>query len=74
MSDDIGESQRSKGRQESEYGNEQKLEGIVRVVKRPIQAIETPLVWTRRMLNALSNGVKRGKWYSLYDKVYSMLT
>ena len=34
MSDDIGESQRSKGRQESEYGNEQKLEGIVRVVKR----------------------------------------
>ena len=73
MSDDLGESQRSKGRQESEYGIEQKQEGIVRVVKRPIQAIETPSVWTSRMLNALSNGVKRGKWYSLYDKVYSLV-
>ncbi|NQZ59305.1 MAG: group II intron reverse transcriptase/maturase [Lentisphaeraceae bacterium] len=52
---------------------EQKREGIVRVVERSIQTIATPLVWTNRMLNALSNGVKRGKWYSLYDKVYSAL-
>ena len=43
------------------------------MVKEPRQAILTPLVWTRRMLDALSNGVKRGKWYSLYDKVYSMV-
>lgn len=73
MSDDLGESQRSEGRQESECGNEQKQEGIVRVVEQPIQTINTPLVWTRRMLDALSNGVKRGKWYSLYDKIYSMV-
>ena len=29
-------------------------------------------VWTERMLTALENGVKGGKWYSLMDKVYSM--
>src|SRR5260370_21687774 len=29
-----------------------------------------PLVWTARMLAALDKGVKRGKWYSLIDKVY----
>jgi len=29
-------------------------------------------VWTQRMLTALENGVKGGKWYSLMDKVYSM--
>ena len=73
MSVDFGESQWSKGRQESECGNEQKQEGIVRVVEEPIHTINTPLVWTRRMLDALSNGVKRGKWYSLHDKVYSMV-
>jgi RNA-directed DNA polymerase len=27
-------------------------------------------VWTERMLAALDNGVKGGKWYSLIDKVY----
>jgi len=27
-------------------------------------------VWTKRMLAALVNGVKGGKWYSLIDKVY----
>lgn len=27
-------------------------------------------VWTQRMLAALDNGVKGGKWYSLMDKVY----
>ena len=30
-----------------------------------------PSVWTDRMLTALENGVKGGKWYSLMDKVYS---
>ncbi len=30
-----------------------------------------PTVWTERMLTALENGVKGGKWFSLIDKVYS---
>jgi len=29
-------------------------------------------VWTQRMLTALENGVKGGKWFSLMDKVYSL--
>lgn len=29
-------------------------------------------VWTERMLAALANGVKGGKWFSLYDKVYRL--
>lgn len=28
-------------------------------------------VWTERMLSALVNGVKGGKWYSLMDKAYA---
>ena len=31
-----------------------------------------PSVWTARMLTALEEGVKGGKWYSLMDKVYAM--
>jgi RNA-directed DNA polymerase len=31
-----------------------------------------PSVWTDRMLTALENGVKGGKWYSLMDKIHSM--
>lgn len=31
-----------------------------------------PSVWTDRMLTALEQGVKGGKWYSLMDKVYSL--
>ena len=31
-------------------------------------------VWTERMLAALGNGVKGGKWYSLIDKVYNPRT
>lgn len=30
-----------------------------------------PSVWTKRMLAALENGVKGGKWFSLIDKVVS---
>lgn len=30
-----------------------------------------PVVWTKRMLAALIEGVKGGKWFSLIDKVYS---
>jgi RNA-directed DNA polymerase len=33
-----------------------------------------PAVWTERMLAALDNGVKGGKWYSLYDKVFALAT
>lgn len=29
-----------------------------------------PAVWTERMLTALEDGVKGGRWYSLMDKVY----
>jgi RNA-directed DNA polymerase len=46
------------------------------------QGAETPrklagveaAVWTERMLSALGNGVKGGKWYSLIDKVYASAT
>lgn len=31
-------------------------------------------VWTERMLSALGNGVKGGKWYALIDKVYAPKT
>lgn len=30
-----------------------------------------PSVWTRRMLTALVTGVKGGRWFSLYDKIYA---
>ena len=30
-----------------------------------------PCVWTERMLTALEQGVKGGKWFSLIDKVYA---
>lgn len=32
------------------------------------------VVWTERMLAALGNGVKGGKWFSLIDKVYNAKT
>src|ERR1700720_2792975 len=31
-------------------------------------------VWTDRMVSALANGVKGGRWYSLMDKVYAPAT
>ena len=31
-----------------------------------------PSVWTDRMLAALENGVRGGKWFSLIDKVYAL--
>ena len=31
-------------------------------------------VWTKPMLAALDNGVKGGKWFSLWDKVYAPAT
>ena len=31
-------------------------------------------IWTERMVSALGNGVKGGRWYSLMDKVYAPAT
>jgi len=31
-----------------------------------------PTIWTERMLAALEQGVKGGKWFSLMNKVYRM--
>src|SRR3954451_11595763 len=36
---------------------------------RPELRVE-PTVWTKRMLTALEQGVKGGKWFSLIDKVH----
>ena len=36
----------------------------------PERSYADPTVWTERMLTALVEGVKGGKWYSLMDKVY----
>jgi RNA-directed DNA polymerase len=33
-----------------------------------------PTVWTERMLTALEEGVKGGKWFSLMDKIYALRT
>ena len=33
-----------------------------------------PAVWTTRMLTALEQGVKGGRWFSLIDKVYPLLS
>ena len=33
-----------------------------------------PTVWSERMLTALEQGVKGGKWFSLIDKVYAVRT
>jgi RNA-directed DNA polymerase len=37
----------------------------------PQWAWTEPSVWTERMLDALNEGVKGGRWYSLIDKVYA---
>ena len=33
-----------------------------------------PEVWTERMLTALEQGVRGGRWYTLMDKVYAVPT
>ena len=45
----------------------------IREVESPRSGLEAS-VWTERMLAALDNGVKGGKWYSLMDKVYALST
>ena len=32
------------------------------------------MIWTERMVSALENGVRGGKWFSLIDKVYALTT
>ena len=39
-----------------------------------LQRIAEPCVWTERMLTALVEGGKGGKWFSLMDKVYARRT
>ncbi len=64
----------------NEGTSESQLAGVVRVVDGPSQARNIrdrwwwvePSVWTRRMLVALENGVKGGKWFRLMDKVYAV--
>ncbi|MFT6909979.1 MAG: RNA-directed DNA polymerase [Oleiphilaceae bacterium] len=55
---------------------------IVRATARPVSYSDDPRmwswveasVWTDRMLAALGNGVRGGKWHSLIDKVYALQT
>ena len=52
---------------------------ISSVLKTTKQGVEIPVwieasVWSERMLAALDNGVKGGKWFSLIDKVYALPT
>jgi len=39
-----------------------------------LREVAEPCVWTERMLTALVEGVKGGKWFSLMDKVYAKRT
>jgi RNA-directed DNA polymerase len=38
-----------------------------------IRGVANRVVWTDRMLDALQNGVRGGKWHTLIDKVYQSL-
>ena len=57
-------------------------DSTVRATARPETDPDDPLtwsgveasVWTERMLAALGNGVRGGKWHSLIDKVYAPQT
>ncbi len=55
----------------------QAASAVLETTKRGVEArwdwVEAS-VWTERMLAALGNGVKGGKWYSLMDKVYALST
>lgn len=45
--------------------------GEAKTQRRDRWAWTEPAVWTERMLQALEEGVKGGKWFSLMDKVYA---
>ncbi len=67
-----------KGAQEGGYVNNRQPEVKPAAVPEAKQAGEVrarwrwvePAVWSERMLTALEQGVKGGKWFSLIDKVY----
>lgn len=70
--------QREAGRQMGEDHTEGKKPTPVENIPKPVgetkaqqRAWVEPTVWTERMLTALGNGVKGGRWYSLMDKVHS---
>ena len=56
-------------------GNRDKAEALVPNAKQAADALRQKWrfaeagVWTDNMLNALDNGVKGGKWFSLIDKI-----
>ena len=65
---------------DTEWQSESQAPGVS---KRATQGAETragkwawveATVWSERMLAALENGVKGGKWFSLVDKVYRIET
>jgi len=68
----------AKGAQEGGYVNNRQPEVKPAAVPEAKQAGEVrarwtwaePAVWSERMLTALEQGVKGGKWFSLIDKVY----
>ena len=78
----------SEGGQEGGYGKTGLMQekddtgSIVRATARPEPDPDDPRtwtwvaasVWTERMLAALGNGVRGGKWHSLIDKVYAPQT
>ena len=49
---------------------QQFLDGIDSPERRRLRSLAKPCVWTERMLTALNDGVKGGKWHSLIDKVW----
>jgi len=72
------------GGQEDEYGKDRAMKERVPTVPMAKQGTEATdpqrwgwvesRIWTDRMLTALGNGVKGGKWFSLIDKVYAGAT
>ena len=59
--------------QESAGSAEQAKQGAETPTQRNWAWVEAE-VWTERMLSALENGVKGGKWFSLIDKVWAPAT
>ena len=58
---------------ESTEEAKQGAETHARQTRGPDRGVEAG-VWTERMLSALDNGVKGGKWFSLMDKVFAPKT
>jgi RNA-directed DNA polymerase len=63
----------SRARQQSAGSADKATQGAEAHSQRDWSWVEAS-VWTERMLSALVNGVKGGKWFSLVDKVYAPKT